>query len=546
MQADVGTLDGMPAQSVVSDYEAHHPAIAANKKFRWWILIGLVVSAVLEVMDTSILNVALPQMAGSLGATTTDIAWVSTAYLLANVVVLPMTAWVAQRFGRKNYLVASIIVFSISRLMCAFSHDLGTVIVWRLIQGAAGASLISISQAVIADIFPAEQQGMVQAIFGIGLVVAPAVAPLLGGWIVDNSTWRVVFYIHVPIALFALYLVDILYTDASTQSSRAKAGKLDVPGIAFLAIGFGSLQYVLEEGQRNDWFNDAFIARVSIAAVCGIIAMIIWELWPTNKAPIVNLRVYGNRGLWSAVVISFMMGVGMYAVNYAFTMLVEYVLGFTPIKAGLAALPLGAGAFVGLLIIAAVTNLVDVRILVIIGLLLSATGSWMLGFCSANTGIEHTWICVGMIGFGIGFAMIPVTTAAFAALEPEESADGAAQLGLGRQLGGSFGIAILNTYISHMNDTHRAVLLEHLTRTNQTFTHAVSGMAGMFSQHGMHGGIGQAAAMGIVSEFVQLQSAIMAYNNGFQLVSIIFLACIPLTFLLKAPPIGQGSATPAH
>lgn len=519
------------------DSEAH--AIAANKKYRWLILIALVFSAILEVMDSSILNVALPQMAGTLATTTTDIAWVSTAYLLANVVFLPMTAWLSQCFGRKNYLVACVSTFAISRLMCAFCPSLALICICRLIQGAAGAALISTSQAVLVDIFPATQQGMVQAIFGVGLVVAPATAPLLGGWITDNYSWQVIFYIHIPIALLSLYLLAALYQDTSTVKSRARAGKIDIPGVALLAIGFGSLQYVLEEGERYDWFGDVWITRLTIIAVLGILAMIIWELHPSNKTPVVNLRIYGIRGLWSAVIISFVAGVGINGINYAYAIFLQGVLQFTSIKSGEALAAMGVGGVISLVLIAVSSSRVDVRVQIIIALAASILGVWLIGFNTQSVGLTDTWLPLSLIGFGMGGVVMPVSVAAFAAVKPSESGDASAQMGTGRQLGGAFGIAVINTYIVQMTDFHRSNLLQHINSANQIFVHDIYGFAGLLGPHGYHGAAAQAVAFGMVDRLVTIQAAIKAYNNAFQLIAIIFVCCIPLVFLLKAPKVGN-------
>jgi DHA2 family multidrug resistance protein len=524
--------------------DPHLAALEANKGVRWLILIGLVVSAILEVMDTSILNVALPQMAGSLSVTVQDIAWVSTAYLLANVVVLPMTAWLAQRFGRKNYLIASIILFTVSRALCAVCPSLGLVIICRLVQGAAGAALISTSQAVLVDIFPAKQQAPVQAVFGMGLVVAPAVAPLLGGWIVDNYGWQPMFYIHIPIALMSLGIVISLYKDGSTSKSRQGAGRLDSIGVGLLAIGLGSLQYVLEEGQRDDWFNDSGIVRLSFLAVAGIVALVIWELSPKNQSPVVNFRVYGNGGLSAAVLISFAMGIGLYGVNFAFAVLVQNILGFTSVKSGLALLPMGAGAMLGLIVVAGASNKVNPRLLITVGLCLSAIGTWMLGFNTQTTGIEDTLLPLGVVGLGLGSSMVPVTVSAFAALRPAEAADGSAQLGLGRQLGGSFGIALINTYIVNMTGFHRANLLGYLDRTNTMLTSTISGLAGSFVQHGRSFHEAERMALGTIDQLVSLQAIIKGYNSGFQLVAIVFIGCLLLVPLLKVPK-DSGRAAPA-
>jgi DHA2 family multidrug resistance protein len=335
--------------------------------------------------------------------------------------------------------------------------------------------------------------------------------------------------------MLSCYLISTMYTDASTPESRRAASKVDGIGVALLAVGLGSLQYVLEEGERYDWFGDVWITRITIMAVVGIAAMVIWELSPSNKSPVVNLRIYGNRGLWSAVLISFMIGVGMYGVNYAFSIFVQNVLGFTPMKTGQAMLPLGTGALISLMIVGVVSNLVDSRILTAIGLLACMTGSWMLGFSSQFTGLDDIWLPLGLVGFGAGGAMMPVMVAAFASLKPSETADGSGQLGLGRQLGGSFGIAIINTYIVRMNDFHRATLLQHLSTTNQTFMQTFRGLTGMMMMHGYHGAAAQQASLGLISQMVALQAMIKANNSAFQLVAMMFACSLLLVFLLKSP-----------
>ena len=505
----------------------------ANAKYRWLILLALVISAILEVMDSSILNVALSHIAGTLGTTMNDVAWVSTAYLLANVVVLPMSAWLAQRFGRKPYLLTSILVFTVARFLCAFSPTLGLMIVWRLLQGAAGAALIATSQAVIADIFPKKQQGMVQSLFGLGLVVAPAVAPLLGGWIVEQYNWELIFYVHLPVALVSLGLIWRLFTDNSTPESRSAAGKLDGVGVVFLAMGLGSLQYVLEEGQRNDWFNDTTITSFAILSVIGIIALIVWELHPANKSPVVNLRVYANPSLAAAVVISFAVGIGIYGVNLIFAVLVQNILGYTAIKSGMALVPMGVGSLISLAIVAGVSNKVDARVLIVCGLVIGGIGAWMLGFNTLDTDISDTWIGLGMVGFGIGGSVMPVTIAALGALRPSESGDGAAQLGLGRQLGGSFGIALLNTYISHMSDFNRCYLVERINTANSVFTQTWQGLVGYMTIHGHSFTDAQRMALHVIDLEISLQSVLKAYNSAFQVVAVVFIACNLLVLLLK-------------
>ena len=250
--------------------------------YRWIILIGLVTASIMEVLDTTIVNVALPQMAGNLGATTTEIGWVSTGYILSNVVVLPMTAWLSGVFGQKRYIVGSILLFIIASFFCGTSHGLWELVFWRIVQGAGGAALLSTAQATLREIFPKEQQAMVQSIFLLGIVVAPTLGPTLGGWITDNYSWQWVFYINLPIGVISMFITGTFLEDSKYKSPNKG---IDIPGILLLMVGLGSLQYVLEEGNADDWFQSELILGLSILAGICIVALVVWELWPSNKNP---------------------------------------------------------------------------------------------------------------------------------------------------------------------------------------------------------------------------------------------------------------------
>ena len=301
-------------------------------------------AAALEILDTTVVNVSLPQMAGNLGASTDEIAWVSTGYILSNVIVLPMTAWLSGRFGRKRYLMVSIIIFNIARFMCGLSGSLGEIVFWRLIQGAGGAALISTAQSTIVEIFPRNQTAMVQSLFGLGLIVTPTLGPLLGGYITDNYSWRTVFFIHVPLAVASLTMVGLFLQDSIHQK---RVNTVDVPGILMLAAGMGSLQYVLEEGERYMWFDDAWILRLTILAVVSLSGFIYWELSPRNKAPILDLRVLKDRNLSAAVILGLVLGFGLYGGVFIYPLFVQSILGFTPTATGLALLPGGIATAVG-------------------------------------------------------------------------------------------------------------------------------------------------------------------------------------------------------
>jgi DHA2 family multidrug resistance protein len=512
---------------------------------RWWIMLGLIMAAALEILDTTVVNVALPQMSGNLGATTDEIAWVSTGYILANVIVLPMTAWLSGRFGRKRYLMASILIFNIARFMCGLSGSLGEIIFWRLIQGAGGAALISTAQSTIVEIFPRSQIATVQSIFGLGLIVTPTLGPLLGGYITDNYSWRTIFFIHVPLAVASLTLVGLFLQDSLHQK---RVNTVDVWGIIMLAAGMGSLQYVLEEGERYDWFSDPTIAKLAVVAAVALVGFVWWELSPRNKAPILDLRVLKDRGLSASVLLGLVLGFGLYGGVFIYPLFVQTILGFTPTATGLALLPGGIMTAVAVIFCGRVLQKgFDARILILVGMFVYMGSMWMLGHLTTQSGQSDTQAGLMVRGFGLGLVFIPISTVAFAGLRGAQIAQGSALYNLMRQLGGSFGIAVLNTYIVHMTAFHRAELVANLHPGNATFQARLNGAAGaLVARGGYSFTSAQAAALHLLDRTVQAQAMTMAYNNAFILLGLTFLLALPAVLLLRRPKRGAPAPAEAH
>jgi DHA2 family multidrug resistance protein len=511
--------------------------------FRWILLVGLVLAAIMEVLDTTIVNVALPTMAGNLGCTTDEIAWVSTAYILANVVVLPMTAWLAHRFGTKQYLIASMSGFLVASVLCGMSHSLGEMVVWRLAQGAAGASLISLTQSTLLQVFPRQQQDMVTGIWGLGIIVAPTIAPMFGGWLVDNYSWPWIFYVNVPIALLAIFLVWT-FLPASKQHDRA--GQVDYPGILMLAGGLGSIQYVLEEGNRNDWFSDPWILRLTLLGSLALIAFVAWELSSRNRAPVVDLRVLKDPSLAAGTFLSLILGFGLYAGLYIFPIFSQGILGYTATKTGLALLPGGAATGFGMIFCGAVMGRgMQPRGLVVFGMVTFIASQWILGHLSPQSSEAYIGLGLFVRGFSLGFLFIPISAAALAGLKGLQIPQGAAMTGLARQLGGSFGIAIASTYISHATAFHRYNLAAHLYAGNPALDARLKGTAQMLLSKGASPAVAHAAALKFLDMSVQVQSYIMSVNDAFLLIVVIFLIAFPTIFLLKRAAPG-ATATAGH
>jgi MFS transporter, DHA2 family, multidrug resistance protein len=383
-------------------------------QYRWWILLGLITAAVMEVLDTTIINVALPQMAGNLGATTQEIGWVATGYILSNVVVLPMTAFFTSMFGRRNYLSASIVIFVVASFLCGTSHSLGELVLWRVVQGAGGAALLSTAQATLRQIFPREQQGMVQAIFILGIIVAPTLGPTLGGWITDNYNWNWCFFINIPIGALSVFLVSGFLHDP--PGMQRKPEQIDFLGISLLIVGLASLQYVLEEGRSKDWFSDVVIVRLSIAAVICLGTMVWWELSPRNEHPVVNFRVLHNRDLAGSIFLFVALGFGLYGGVFLFPLFTQNLLRFTPTETGLTLMPGGIATGAMAIVCGRLLNgkrpLADPRLLIYLGVALFVVSMWQLGHLTTAAGEADARLPLIVRGLGLGFLFTPINNAA--------------------------------------------------------------------------------------------------------------------------------------
>ena len=501
--------------------------------YRWIILIAVLTGAFLELLDTTSVNVALRQMQGNFGATSDEIAWVSTGYILSNVVFLPMTAWLSSVFGRRLYLTGSILLFTVASFLCGGSSTLGALIFWRIIQGAGGAALLSTAQASLREVLPREQQGMVQSLYIVVVVVGPTLGPAFGGWMTDNYSWPWIFYAKSPLGLVAAALVWRFLQDSAHQ---AKAKGLDWQGIGLLAVGLGSLQYVLEEGERYDWFDDAAITRLSVLALLTLTAFVFWELSPRNAGPVVNLRILRYKDLSAGAALLMVGGFGIYGGVFIFPQFAQGVLGFTPTETGLVFLPGGLATIAGTLLCGRLLNgakpLVKPPVLVILGMVIFAGSQWMLGHLSPQSGVSDTQIGLIIRGAGLGLLLTPITVASLGSLKGTEIAQGAGLTNLARQLGGSFGIAAINTYVTNQTAFHRADLVSSLYSGNPILSARMEGVARRFLANGYSPDSAHSVALASIERTVQAQALTMSYNDAFLLIATVSLLAAPASVLL--------------
>jgi len=522
-------------------------AAAFVAKHRWWILLGLITAAIMEVLDTTIVNVALPQMAGNLGATHEEIGWVSTGYILSNVVFLPMTAFFTERFGRQRYLTFSIVLFVVASFFCGTSNTLLELVVWRIIQGAGGAALLSTAQATLRQIFPTEQQSLVQSIFLLGVIVAPTLGPTLGGWITDNYQWHWCFFINVPIGIGSTFLVAAFLKDPPEM--RRKQGDIDWTGIALLTIGVGSLQYVLEQGNSKDWFANAWILRLAIVSGVALVSLLVWELSPRNRHPVIELRVLKNRDLAACLFLFVALGFALYGGTFMFPLFTQTILHFTPTKTGMSLMPGGIATACTALLCGRLmmSGKVDARLLIGIGVVLIVYAMWRLGHLSVLAGDDDVRAALIVRGAALGMLFAPINNVAFASLKPQEAQQAAGLINLSRQLGGSFGIAVLATYVSTHTQIHRVDLIASLDAANPIVQERLHGLTAGLVARGYAPASAQQGALQLLDGQVMRQAAMLSYNDAWRLLLTSFVVVAPAILLVRKPRARPAGPSPeAH
>lgn len=496
------------------------------------ITITAVLCALLEVVDTTIVNVALNDMKGSLGATLTDVAWVITAYAIANVIVIPMTSWLSQQFGRRNYFAASIIIFTVSSFLCGNASNIWELVIFRFIQGMGGGALLVTAQTIITESYPTEKRGMAQAIYGMGVIIGPTLGPPLGGYLVDNFSWPYIFYINIPLGIIATFLT-LSFVKSPKYGEKLKANQVDWWGIVFLTAFIGSLQFVLEHGQQDDWFENTTIVILSIVSFFGLILFIWRQL--TYKYPIVNLRVLKDQNLRIGTIMCFILGFGLYGTTFVVPIYTQAILGWTATDAGLLLIPSSIMTgimmpIIGKLIQKGVPQayLVSLGFLIFFGFTF-----WMHNVMTPDTGAEHMFWPLILRGIGLGLLFVPITTLALSTLKGKEIGEGAAFTGMMRQLGGSFGIALITTFISRFGQQHRVDLISHLDATKFEVQQRIQQMQMSFMAKGYSVNEALDKAHKAIEGSVIKQSTVLSYMDVFLYLGILFLLCIPFMLMVK-------------
>lgn len=499
---------------------------------RAMIVLTTISAAIMELLDTTIVNVALNQMAGSLGATIEDVAWVITSYAIANVIVIPMTGFLGEYFGRKNYYLASMILFGISSYLCGTSTGLWELVFWRFMQGVGGGALLSTSQSILFDAFPGKQRGMASGLFGMGIVLGPTLGPTVGGFIVDNYTWSEIFYVNVPICIIATILTIVFIDRKEGEGSHKDKIPIDYFGIILLIVGIGALQYVLERGESQDWFQSRQIVLLTLTAATGIIGFIVWELHTSH--PVVNLRVFGNRSFAFSSLFVMVAGFGLFTSVFVYPVMVQRINGFTPYETGLSLLyPTLVGVFMFPIIGRRMSAGASPIPYIIIGILVFSAFGFATGTATPDMGRWDFFWLQFLRTFGTAMLQLPLISLSVAGLQPQQYPSGIALTNMLRQLGGAFGIALANNYVVQRYAQHRSDLVSNMTDVNPLFVERVATIKANMMRVSGDALLSTQQAYRQLELALDKQSYYLAYLDTFRLVSLFFLAILPLVWLLK-------------
>jgi MFS transporter, DHA2 family, multidrug resistance protein len=503
----------------------------------WLVAVAVMFGTFMEVLDTTVVNVSLPHIAGNLSATTEEATWALTSYLVANAIVLPITGWLANFFGRKRLLMISVTGFTAASFLCGFSPTLSALIFFRVLQGLFGGALQPISQAVLLEAFPAHMRGRAMAFWGQGIVVAPILGPVLGGWLTDSYSWRWVFYINIPVGIACILMTRAFVFDPA-YIKRGNA-KVDGWGIGMLAVGIAALQLVLDRGQQEDWFESSSIVWLSFAAAVMLAGFVVWELYV--PAPVVNLRVFRDRTFSTGVVLMTVLGFVLYGSLVLLPIWLQTLLGYPSLQAGFAMAPRGVGSLLGMQLVGSLLQRFDARKFLAAGLAIASLTLYQLSNLNLQAGYWDFFWPQFVQGLSLAMLFVPLTTITMGSIRREDMGNAASLFNLLRNLGGGIGIAATTTMVSRNSQWFMQTLGSHVTAYNpqarQLFAATQKGMIA----HGVDPTTAAHRSLGAVFGLVYRQAALLSFVNVFRVLAVIFICMVPLILLTKRPPTGAPS-----
>jgi DHA2 family multidrug resistance protein len=511
----------------------------------WVIAVTVTLATFMEVLDTSIANVALPHISGNLSAGADESTWVLTSYLVSNAIVLPLSGWLSSLIGRKRFYMSCVALFTVSSFLCGLAPSLGVLVLFRIIQGIGGGGLQPSEQAILNDTFPLEKRGMAFAVYGLAVVVAPTIGPWLGGWITDNFSWRWIFYINVPVGIISLLLTSVLVSDPPymKRASVKRGFRIDYIGIGLISLGLGSMQIILDKGQRDDWLSSNFIVCFFVLMIIGIVAGIFWEL--REKEPVVDLRMLKDRNFALSTLAMFFLGFVLYSSTVLIPQLLQELLGYTAQLAGMALSPGGAVIMCMMPVVGFLVSKVDTRILITFGCIVSSTALFVMAGWNLGLDYRHAVLARMLQSFGLAFLFIPINVSAFAYVPREKTNMGTGIINLARNIGASVGIATVTTLLQRRTQVHQSQLAEHVNGYSAAYRNMLNGTQTRLVSAGS--GLAQASAQahGMIYNTVQRQAAMLAFLDNFKMLGVVFLAVVPVLLLLKKPKARSGNV-PVH
>ncbi len=502
----------------------------------------------MEVLDTSIANIALPHIAGSFGASTNESTWVLTSYLVSNAIVLPISAWLATRYGRKRFYMTCVALFAASSFCCGLAPTLGLLVIFRVLQGAGGGGLQPSEQAILSDTFPPEKRGLAFSMYGMAVVVAPAIGPTLGGWLTDNFSWRWIFYINVPVSIISLYLTSRVVEDPphlKEEQAKNRGNKIDLTGLGLVGLGVGALQIVLDKGQEKDWFGSGLITGALIFAVVVLAVWIVWE-WH-HPQPIVELRLLKNRNFATAVFFLFVLGMVLYGTTVLLPQFMELLLGYPAVTAGMA---LAGGGFVMMIVMPIVGQIVsraDPRKAMAFGFAAAAFGLYYMS-TQLTLGVDFNtvfWVRVIQV-MGLPFVFIPSNVLSYVNIPREKNNQISSMINFTRNVGGSIGIALLNTFVTRETQRQQTYYSAYMHHGNPRFEQMLNGIIANLESHGIPAAQATHQAYARIGLLLEQQASAVAYKDIVSVLALVVACLVPLVAIMQKPPKSQGELPPAH
>lgn len=499
----------------------------------WIVAVTVLLPVFMEVLDTTAANVALPHIAGNLSATLDESTWVLTSYLVSNAVVLPLTGWLSMLFGRKRLYMTCVLLFTASSFLCGIAPNLGTLIACRVLQGFGGGALQPLSQAILLESFPKKKHGMAMAAFGIGVVMAPIIGPTLGGWITDNYTWRWIFFINIPVGLLSVFASSIIIEDPPhlVRKTVRSGLRIDYIGLGLVAVGLAALQIMLDNGEREDWFDSGFIIACAVVAGVCLLAAALYE-WRKTDA-VVNLQLLRDRNFAVATVTMFMVGFVLYGSGVLLPLFLQTMLGYTATWSGLAMSPGGFVTMAMMPVVGLLLRRFQPRWLVIIGLVSVFFAMWYSASFSLTIDFRTAMNSRMIFAFGLSFLFVPINTMGFANVPRARTNAGTGLTNLARNIGGSVGIAVVTTLLARGAQIHQSALVSHMTPLDPGYVTSLAGAARMLAAHSA--GAGEAAMGGqtLLYRLMQRQAVMLSYVDVFQFMALVVVAAMPLMLLIR-------------